>query len=442
MLNPSRKSVGLRRSALTLAGWLAAGVLACSGPQDPEGPAGEDETPTRPVRLLDDKVGRWLPENRTRINKLIQAQGLASATFDPRNRPVAVFDWDNTVVKNDLGDATFLWMIRHDKVRQPLDRDWSTTSRHLTTEARAALNAACDAASEPNQPLATSAWPTCADELVSIYNGGKTRAGQSAWNNPITLTTNTAYAWVAQLQTGYTPEELRAFARSAYAENAYNPPGTTQTVGTTTGLAYHVRVYDEMVDLVETLQDNGFDVWLLTASPQFVVDAVSEELVGIKPNRVVGIRMVTDAQGRVTPRIQGCGPVADGADTLITYDQGKRCWINKVIFRQPVEQQLGRQPDASKRQVFAAGDSDTDLSFVQDATHLKLAINRAKVQLMCNAYANREDQWLVQPMFVLPRAKASNYACTTALDAAGQPIVDEAGNRFTQDYEDRTYALP
>jgi len=451
MPNPPRKSVGFRHSALTLAGWLAAGVLACSGPQGPEGPtgpqgpegpAGADETP-RPARLLDDKVGRWLPENRTRLNALIQTQGIASATFDPRNRPVAVFDWDNTVVKNDLGDATFFWMLRHDKVLQPPNRDWATTSKNLTTQARAALNAACDTAAEPGQPLPTTqAAATCADELVSIYNNGKTSAGEAAWDKQLTLTTNTAYAWVAQLQAGYTPEELRAFARSAYAENAYNPPGTTQTVGTTPNLTYHVRVYDEMVDLVETLQDNGFDVWVLTASPQFVVDAVSEELTGIKPNRVIGIRMVTDAQGRVTPRIQGCGTVADGADTLITYDQGKRCWINKVIFRQPVEQQLARQPDASKRQVFAAGDSDTDLSFVQDATHLKLAINRARVQLMCNAYANRGGQWLVQPMFVNPRAKAANYPCTTALDAAGQPIVDEAGNRFTQDYEDRVFALP
>jgi hypothetical protein len=61
---------------------------------------------------------------------------------------------------------------------------------------------------------------------------------------------------------------------------------------------------------------------------------------------------------------------------------------------------------------------------------------------MCNAYANLQGKWLVQPMFVLPRAKAANYPCTTALDAAGQPIVDEAGSRFTQDYEDRLFALP
>ncbi|HZI03471.1 MAG TPA: haloacid dehalogenase-like hydrolase, partial [Archangium sp.] len=246
MPSPRRSRAGFRLSTLALAGCLASGVLACPGPQGPEGAEGPQGTPGKdgvptPVRLLDDKVGRWLPENRTRLNGMISSLGLASPTFDPKNRPVAVFDWDNTVVKNDLGDATFFWMLEHDKVLQPADKDWSTTSRHLTVAARAALNGACDAAANPGEPLQTRAHAGCADELVSIYNRGLTRAGQAAWDNPITLTINTAYAWVAQLQAGYTPEEVRAFARSAYAENAFNPPGTTQTVGTTTGLAYHVQ---------------------------------------------------------------------------------------------------------------------------------------------------------------------------------------------------------
>jgi phosphoglycolate phosphatase-like HAD superfamily hydrolase len=445
MQTPHSVAMARQLSRLVLAGGLASVLLACTGPQGPEGPTGPEgsDSPRAPRRLLDDKIGRWLPDNRERLNALIQDVGIASPAFDPRNRPVAVFDWDNTLVKNDLGDATFFWMLRHDKVLQPAGKDWSTTSRHLTAEARAALTSACDLAGEPGQPLRTSDHPACADELVSIYSSGKTRAAQAAWDKQVTLTLNTSYAWVAQLQAGYTPEEVRGFARSAYAENAFNPVGTTQTVGSVTGLAYHVRVYEEMVDLVETMQDNGFDVWVLTASPQFVIDAVSEQLIGVKPNRVVGIRSVTDAQGRLTAHLQGCGPVADGDDTLITYDQGKRCWINKAIYHQPVEQQLARQPDERQRQVFAAGDSDTDLAFMQDATRLKLVLNRNKVQLMCNAYANARGTWLVQPMFVRPAAQAANpYPCTSAVDAAGQPLVDEDGQRFTQDFEDRVFLLP
>jgi len=437
-----RPAVRLRPS-LALAAGLLGGVLACGGDTGPQGPAGQDGRPPGPVRLLDDKVGRWLPENRARLNELLTTRGTASATFDPKNRPVAVFDWDNTVVKNDMGDATLFWMLRHDKVRQPADGDWGNTSTHLTAEARTALNTVCTGIAEPGAPLPTSTQPACADEIVSIYNRNQTRADKAAWDKPITQTLNTAYAWAAQLQAGYTPEELRGFARAAYAENAFNPLGTTQTVGTTSGLAFHVRVYDEMVDLIETMQVNGFDVWILTASPQFVVDAISEELVGVKPQRVVGIRTVADANGRLTARLRGCGTVADGADTLITYDQGKRCWINKAIFHLPTERQQARAGEENQRQVFAAGDSDTDLSFLQDATLLKLAINRNRVQLMCNAYANAQGRWLVQPMFIQPRTQqTSPYPCTSALDAVGQPITDEAGNPFTQDFEDRVFTLP
>ena len=268
-MKPSSRRLSSLLCTLSLAVTLTQG-LGCAGdtgPQGPagtpgaEGPTGPQGTPPGPVRLLDDKVGRWLPTNRARLNELVTTHGVASAAFDPKNRPVAVFDWDNTVVKNDLGDATMFWMLRHDKVRQPANRDWGQTNLQLTSAARSALNAACDSLAAPGEPLPTSTNAPCADELVSIYNGNKTRGGQTAWTRATTLTQNQPYAWVAQLQAGYTPDELRAFARAAYAENAFNPPGTTQTVGSTSGLAFHARVYDEMVDLIETLQVNGFALW-------------------------------------------------------------------------------------------------------------------------------------------------------------------------------------
>ncbi|MET0406369.1 MAG: haloacid dehalogenase-like hydrolase [Cystobacter sp.] len=437
---PSR---ALRLSRLLLAGGLIGAPLSCSDPRGLPGPDDDDRRPPLPLRLLDDRFERWLPDNRQKLNALIHDVGSTSATFDPDRRPVAVFDWDNTLMKNDMGDATFFWMLRHDKVLQPADKDWSTTSRHLTEDALRALATVCGPLSEPGTPLPTSLDADCADELVSIYTQGRTRTAQAAWSAPVTLTFQASYAWLAQLQAGYMPEELRAFARAAYAENAAQAPGTTQTVGSTPGLPHHARIYEEMVDLVGTLRDNGFDIWVLSASPQFVIDALSQQLIGVEPGHVVGIRSVTDARGRLTARLQGCGPVPDGEDTLITYDQGKRCWINKALYHLPPEQQLARQPDERQRQVFAAGDSDTDLAFMQDATRLKLAINRNKVQLMCNAYANLRGTWLVQPMFVQPAPQAPRpYPCTTALDAAGQPIVDEEGQRFRGDMEDTVHRLP
>jgi len=30
-------------------------------------------------------------------------------------QPLALLDWDNTTVKNDIGNATFFWMVRNSK---------------------------------------------------------------------------------------------------------------------------------------------------------------------------------------------------------------------------------------------------------------------------------------------------------------------------------------
>lgn len=186
-----------------------------------------------------------------------------------------------------------------------------------------------------------------------------------------------------------------------------------------------------MIDLIGTFQDNGFDVWITTASPQYIVDAISTE-VGVAPNHVLGIRSVV-TNGVITPNLQGCGTIADGANTMITFDTGKRCWINKVIFKVPAASQAVTNPDLTKRQVFAAGDSDTDIAFLKDATDLKLVINRNKNQVMCNALNNYQGKWIIEPMFISPKPKRMTaYDCPTAKDNNGVAgVKDEAGNAIT-----------
>lgn len=98
---------------------------------------------------------------------------------------------------------------------------------------------------------------------------------------------------------------------------------------------------------------------------------------------------------------------------MITYIDGKRCWINKEVFgvRGPAAEKV--QP-ASRRQVFAAGDSDTDIAFLRDATALRLVVNRNKNELMCRAYDNSDGKWIVNPMFIEPKKqKTSPYPCST-----------------------------
>lgn len=396
------------------------------GEMGPPGDDGRDGANGRSplLRLLDTRLTGWLPENRDALNALLRDYGASSEGFDASARPVAVFDWDNTMIRNDIGDATMFWMIANDKILQPPSYDWSVTNAFLSQAALDALNAACDALAAPGEPLPTSANAACADEIYNIYVNNRTAGGTAAFAQPITSTINQQYAWVAQLQSGYRPEEAREMAANAMWENLGAEIGATQTIGTTQNVTAWIRFYDEMRDLVGALQDNGFDVWVLTASPQYVVEVAAEE-VGIRRDRVIGIRNVL-ARGELTYDFQGCGDVADGEDTLITFDRGKRCWINKDIYREPAERQM-EVNSPERRPVFVAGDSDTDIAMLKDATVLKLVIVRNKIQTMCNALANYADSWYLQPQFINPAACVTTFDCDGRTDHDGNPIVDEVG---------------
>ncbi len=392
-----------------------------------------------PIRLLNLRITGWVRDNATKINDLVKAKGYTSAGYNSSARPVALFDWDNTVVKNDIGEATFIWMVRHDKILQPPNKDWSQTSADLSADAVAALKAACGGLADAGKPLPTSTNTACADEIFRIYDEGKTVGGKMAWDNKsptgaakdMTLTNNSSYTWSAQLQAGYAANEIHSFARAAFSQNNWAPVGSTQTVGSNKGVIGYIRIYRQIRDLIRTLQENGFDVWVITASPQWTVEAISME-VNVSPEHVIGIRPVYDATGKGSYKLQPCGP--DANKLVTTFAQGKRCWTNRIIFGVADAEALKTQADLSKRAVFAAGDSDTDLAFLQDATDLKLVINQNKTQVMCNACLNVTSKWIYNPMFIAPKArKTTPYACSTAKDVEGHPIKDENGAAFTKD---------
>lgn len=384
----------------------------------------------------------WYGDNRERLNALLVEHGVRRPSYDPAHKPVAVFDWDNTVIKNDVGDATVFWMLLHDKILQPPQKSWALTSPYLTAAATSALAAACDTLAEPGKHLPTSASASankaCTDEILSVYFSGVTTAKQPAFAGYNYRTIEPAYAWAAQLLAGYTLDEAGALAEEAFAANLAAEVGAEQTVGSTSGLNGYLRIYDQMKGLISTLQQNGFDVWVVSASPEVIVQRAAAK-VNINEDHVIGIRPVLE-QGKLTANLQGCGGAPD--NSLIPYIEGKRCWINKVIFGNTGPTALDKGPD-DKRQVFAAGDSDTDITFVEDATALKLVLNRNKPELMCNAYRNHGDQWLINPMFLKPKAQLiAGYPCSTTacvdksgtkgpcLDEAGKPIPDQADSVY------------
>jgi len=368
-------------------------------------------------------TGTWYGDNRARLQQVIDERGTCSGAG---GHPVAVFDWDNTVTKNDVTDATLSWSLRHDGLLRPAR--WKDTSPWLTDAADRALTEACGAGTPG--PLRTSTNARCTDEILDIRENATTTSGAPAfagtWNHRRTVP---QYAWVPQLFAGRTPAELASYARKARTEALAAPVGATRTLGTHTVPAY-VRYYDQQRDLIGTLQRAGFDVYIVSAGSEPITEVWSRAI-GIDPAHTIAIRSLLDRRGRITPSNQGCGNVPATRGTAIPYIDGKRCWINQEIYGVHGAAAWQRQP-WPRRPVLAAGDADTDVTFVGDATGAHLVLNRNKPELMCRAYDNADGRWLINPMFIEPLPRRPDpYPCSTrahnASDGAKDSLLRDDG---------------
>ena len=114
----------------------------------------------------------------------------------------------------------------------------------------------------------------------------------------------------------------------------------------------------------------------------------------------------------------------------MTYIDGKRCFINKEILG--IGRDALKQAPAPRRQVLGAGDADTDITMIRDATGVHLALNRNKPELMCRAYANEDGRWVINPMFIEPLPRFEQpYPCSTTgyVDRSGKkrPVLGDDG---------------
>ncbi|WP_447036367.1 haloacid dehalogenase-like hydrolase [Streptomyces sp. DSM 118878] len=397
--------------ALTLATAASLAALPAASPAAAATPANSRTSDAHCPRLS--KKLTWHGDNRAKLQRMIDERGRCS---DPRlghggKRPVAAFDWDNTITKNDVTDATIAWSLRHDKILRP--KSWKSTSKWMTDAADRALTKACGTKVPVGEPLPTSTDTACADEIFEVREDGKTMSGAGAfagkWDHRHTVP---QYAWVPQIFAGHTVPELESYAAKARKEALAAPIGTQQTVGTHKIPGY-VRYYDQQRDLIRTLKKAGFDVYIVSAGSEPVTEVWSKS-VGIDRAHTVAIRSVLDREGRITTWNQGCGGVPVNKGEVIPYIDGKRCWINQEIYGVKGKAAWQKQ-DRAHRIALGGGDADTDVTFVGDATGAHLVLNRNKAEFMCRAYDDADGRWVVNPMFIepLPR-KSGAYPCSTA----------------------------
>lgn len=416
----------ITRLAAAAAAIAALSVLFVASGTQAE-PAVEGSPPGRCPQLQ--LADHWYGQNAEQIQQVIDERGRCANPGSHGDRPLAVFDWDNTVIKNDVSDQTIFWMLRHDKVLQPMGQDWHNTSGYMTDEGAAALSDACGTRVPAAEPLPTSTDIDCADELLSVRKEGLTTGGDEVFAGYNHRQMEASYAWVAQINAGYRPAEVRAIARHARRAALTNPVGATQQVGSSTEVAW-IRYYPEIRDLISTLKRAGFDVWIVSASPKETADVWGHG-VGVSRSHTIGIYSLT-TNGVLNGHLVGCGGIADGEDAIMPYIDGKRCFINKEILGVKGKAQLRPAPE-QRRQALAGGDATTDVSMLRDATGVRIVLNRNKEELMCRAYYNSDGHWAINPIFIEPLPKlAEPYPCSTTAyedeDGNVGPVVDDDGS--------------
>ena len=178
--------------------------------------------------------------------------------------------------------------------------------------------------------------------------------------------------------------------------------------------------------------------WVITATSEPVVRAFADQ-VKIPTDHVIGVRMVLDGNGKLTYNLQGCGDVPDGindggatakGNSLMTYIDGKRCWVNKGHLRR-CEPDGHQSTPRWKTAALCRGRLEHRRDVCARRGKLKLVINRNKAELMCNAYGNFGNRYLVNPMFIDPQAAADGAVpCTTTAcvnsNGMATPCLDEA----------------
>ncbi len=186
------------------------------------------------------------------------------------------------------------------------------------------------------------------DDLDARRGGGLVSAYQAACR----VDRADAYARLVELLIGGQDEP---------AVRAWTQAVLTQALASGT-----IALRAPMRELVYWLQRAGWDVWVVTASPQVVVQTVAQAY-GVPADRVVGMRTEIGEDGIYKPQLI---PPA-------TYRQGKP---DALLTR------AGRAP------TFAAGDSETDTELLLAARY-GLIVDRGDQSL--RALAAERGYWVV-----------------------------------------------
>ncbi|MFZ6643601.1 HAD family hydrolase [Undibacterium sp. TC4M20W] len=364
------------------------GLVATAAGATLAAPALAKPAAAAPAVFLD--AAKWSPRNRDLVAALIAKHGNTSKSYSAKRKPYAVFDWDNTSIMNDCEEALLMYQINHLAFKLS-PQEFSATIRqnvpvgNFTADYKNAagkqldLESVCTDLDSDYAYLHANykgmAGSRSLEEIMETAQFQDFRAKLYFLYEAVNDThgVNVGYPWVIYFFANMTVGEVSALAEASNDANLgmsltktkYTSPSSLPGVaGVISTAHFHgIRLCTEVATLMNTFRQNGFDVYVSTASLEDVVAVFATNPkygYHVQRENVLGLRL--EQNGDVYKN-------AYRKDWPLNWGSGKT-----VVIKRELVAKKGYGP------VFVAGDSDGDYDMLRDfkETEIGLVVNRLK----------------------------------------------------------------
>lgn len=322
--------------------------------------------------------GVWEDKLYDRLVKLIKENGKGSVGYDANNKPYAVFDWDNTTIINDIGEATFTYQIAN--------LEFKMTPEQFNNAIRKNLPSDDFGDSWNNKDGGKVNIDKIAKDLLSdytyIYNNYKGMKGTESLEKiketdqykdfsaklrylyeavGDSFSSDISYPWVTYLFTGFKSEEIHQLTEKSIDHSlkdelkyeTWESPATLKGEAGQVSVKFKrgVRSVVEMQNLYKTLMENGIDVYVCSASYYDVIVPYATNAkygYNVPLENITAMRLSKDASGVIQTELD--------SNYAQTQGKGKTETIQKLIATK----------HGNKAPILIAGDSNGDYAMMTD----------------------------------------------------------------------------
>lgn len=272
------------------------------------------------VQAAEIDLGKWNPETRAAIQKMIDTHGKDGKNYSADKKPYAVFDWDQTCIFNDTQEAMFRYMIdrllfkatpeefaaaiRMDVPKDNFDSDYNNTAGQPVNIDLIAEDLDADYQFLYDNYIKDQKMSLDEIKMTDVYMDFQPKLAYLYEAIGGTFSAEISYPWVLYLFVGMTEEEVYKIAEQSndYAlgdrlgtfklTSHEKRPGKAGIISME-GFKYGLRLAPEMSNLMNVLRESGIEVYVCSASHEAVVRVfagLAKYGYGVPPENVIAMK--------------------------------------------------------------------------------------------------------------------------------------------------------